>query len=250
MKKVLLILAGAFSLSGFAQTILLTDMTTTTALAPNDTIYLTTEAESDIHILIDIKNTGSTQNVYKVKREDILLNGTAYAYFCFGGECYVETVTVSPDATTLTPGQSATQIPGTFNALTAYLMESTTVGKSIVSYTVFNVADPNNDFRKVTIKYNYPKPVGIKETSKSISSFEIFPNPAKETAFVLLNSQKSFESSLVLFNSLGQAVYEKEIHITEGKNKIEMGVGNLQAGVYFASIKTSSGSVSKKIVVN
>ena len=219
------------------------------ALAPNATLYPTTSANGVESIIFDLKNTGSTTNVYIVKRYDVQLNTGASAYFCFAGNCYPDFTMTSPDADTLLPGQSASELPGLYKLLTTDLQEGPAVGQSIVKYTIKNVANAN-DTAQITLKYNYSPPVGLKESVKNLSSFELFPNPAKETTSIRINSPKVFETSVILFNSLGEVVYQKEVSINEGKNKIDMDLQNLPSGVYFATVKTAAGTLTKRLVIN
>lgn len=250
MKKVLFLIASVVSIGASAQSSLkLTNTHDNSTVNYNDTLYLTTEVESEIKVIFDLKNTGANQNVYTVMREDLLMNTGASAYFCFAGYCYPTSTTTSPDADTLGPNQSASGLSGDYKMLTTDLMEGSVIGKSIVRYNVINVNDANDKF-KFVIKYNYSKPVGIKENSKIFSSFEIFPNPANTTASILINSTKNFESNVIVVNSLGQTVFQTEVTVTEGKNKIDLNVGNLQAGVYFATVKTGNTTISKKLIVN
>jgi len=239
----------ALSANLFAQsTIQLKHVQESAVLAPNATVFVTTVAESNTKVDFDIKNTSANTQYYNAKRYDVILNTGASAYFCFAGNCYGDQTFVSPTSITLTAGQSASEIPGSFNILTSDLDEGQVVGLSVVKYTFINTANAS-DSVQVTIKYNGTT-VSVKEVAKTLSSFEIFPNPAKETASIRINSPKSVESTLSLFNSLGESVYQKVIAITEGKNKIDLNVENLPAGVYFASIKTGDSTISKKLIIN
>jgi hypothetical protein len=105
---------------------------------------------------------------------------------------------------------------------------------------------------QVVIKYTAaPSTVGIKESTKNLSSsFGVYPNPAKETTSIHVNAPKAMESTVQLFNSLGEVVYQKNINLVEGKNKIDMSLENLTSGVYFANLKTENSSLSKKLIVN
>lgn len=252
MKKNLVLLLAAFSASMVAQTTahLRYIEGGNTAVAANDIIYLTTKAFKTTAANIDITNTGSSTITYKVKRYDITLNNEADASFCFAGNCFPSATDVSPGGTTLNSGQSASEAPAdTYQMLTTDLLEGSTVGISHIKYTVFNSSNPS-DSVQFSIKYNVTAPVGIKENNKTLSSFDIFPNPAKETANIVVNSAKSFDSQLVVYNSIGSLVYQKQVSIVEGKNKIEVNVETLPAGIYFTSIKTAEATVTKRLVVN
>ncbi len=257
MKKSLLIIASFFCLKGFSQSsILLTNVTNTASpivLSPNGIVSATTAAASPKKIDFDVKNTSPATKTYHVKRYDIVLNAVAStstiadAYFCFGGNCYGSNVTLSLQSLTLTPGQSASELQGSYNMLTADLDEASAVGYSFIKYTVFNTANVS-DSVQISIKYNAP--AGVSElNNNALSSFEIFPNPATELTFLKVNSQKAMDAKVIVYNALGAIVSEQPVIISEGKNKLEISVNDLSSGVYFAQIRMENGAVTKKLVV-
>ncbi len=215
---------------------------------------MTTRTFSITDLTVDFKNNGATKNAYKVRRYDILLNKTgtadsAIAHFCFGGQCFMSSPSISPDADTLIPGKSASQLAGPNMMLDADLDEGGFVGLSIVKYTLFNTI-LSSDTVQFTIVYNGSKTItAIPESNLSLSSFEIFPNPVKDNAVLKVSSIHAFETTLLVYNALGAVVYEKEISLNEGKNKIELNFENLNSGIYFASLKSENGNIIKKIIV-
>ena len=215
MKKIIILAFATFSLTLFAQTSMrVTNITNTNSpvvIAANSDVYTTTHKYLLSDITFDIKNTSTTAtNTYVVKRYDIILNitslDTAKAHFCFAGSCFGVDAYVSPPLT-FTANQSASEMVGSNFVLDAELDEASSIGISQVKYTIMNTAN-HSDSLQFTLKYNYP--TGIKETNKTISSFEIFPNPANETTSILINSPKNVDTSILLFNSLGEVVYQKK----------------------------------------
>ena len=256
MKKIIILALATFSLNVTSQTsIQLTNITNTNSpviVSANSDVLVTTHAYQTKDVTFDIKNISSTtSNTYVVKRYDMLLNitslDTAKAHFCFAGSCFGVDTYVSPTLS-LIPNQSTSEIPGPNFILDAELDEASVVGLSHVKYTIMNIVT-HSDSLQFTVKYN-SNPTGIKETNGTNSSFEIFPNPAKEIASILINAPKNHESKLVLFNSLGEIVYQKDLSITEGKNKVDINIETLSSGVYFANIKTGGTTISKKLIVN
>ena len=250
MKKSILILCTALSTLTYSQTsILVSNYSTSLTLAPNATVNVSTTAGVTAKVDLDIKNISGSTKSYIAKRYNVLLNANASAYFCFAGGCYGDQTSVSPNSLTLTAGQSASNVSGTFNILTADLDEGPIAGSSIVRYTFLNELTPS-DSVQVTLVYNPAPPVGLKEITKNISSFEIFPNPAKETASLKVNSLISSQASVFVYNALGNVVYHKEVLINEGKNKIDINVEDFSPGVYFTSIKSGEITQSKKFIIN
>lgn len=253
MKKTILIVLTALTSAAFAQSSIQVKCAElqNTVISPNSVIYgFATVPEGNVKINFDVKNTSNATKTYIVKRYDATLNNQAEAYFCFAGQCYGASTYSSPYSLTLTAGQSASEIPGSFNIITTDLDEySNTIGISYVKYSVINVNN-TSDSLQFTIAYNVSSPVGVKETSKVFSSLEIFPNPAKEIATISISSARAFESTVSVYNALGEVVYSKPVSVSEGKNKVEINVEQLPSGVYFATLKNGNSSISKRLIVN
>lgn len=254
MKKTLLLIALGGTLTSLAQTgsFQLFNYTASNAsIAPNSTITATTIENDNTKVTIDVKNTTANTQNYHAKRYDVLLNSSgtiiAQAYFCFGGSCYGTTTYTSPSALTLSGGQSASSLTTQYQMLTTDLDETPVVGKSIVKYTVFNDAN-SNDSIQFTIYYN--KTLGIKSSKNELAQVELSPNPAVGSTTLKFNSVKSFETSITIINSIGQAVSEKKLQVLEGKNKVTLETDYLPAGVYFVSIGNGNAALTRKLVIN
>jgi hypothetical protein len=253
MKKSILILISLFCLKGLSQsTLLVTNVSSSVTVGANSIVLAATSAGSTTTLDFDITNTSSSTKSYKVKRYDVVLNSvaststSATTYFCFAGTCYASS-TYTSAAITLTANQSASQFTTTAQMLTTDLDEASAIGYSLVKYTFFNTTN-SNDTLQFTIKYNAV--LGVSEVgANSLSSLELFPNPASDVAVLKVNSQKAMDAKVIIFNALGAIVSEKPVSILEGKNKIEVNVNDLSSGVYFAQIKTANSAVTKKLVV-
>ena len=190
MKRSLLILLTVLCLKGFSQTsILVTNITNTAspaAMVANQIIANTTTFNATSTNDIDIKNTGSVTNVYKVKRYDVVKNTGAEPRFCFASQCYATAQMVSLQSITLTAGQSASEVQGTFQIITADLDETVAVGYSYIKYSVINTANAN-DSLQFSIKYNAP--AGFNElNANGLSGFELFPNRASDATVLKVSS--------------------------------------------------------------
>jgi hypothetical protein len=246
MKNFLLAVSSALCLTGFSQTsILLSNNGTAATIAPNAIIDLTTSPSANTNLTIDIKNTSGTQKSYNAKRYDVVLNAGADAYFCFAGTCYGPP-TYSAGPITLNSNQSASQLPGQYNMLIADLDEGPVVGVSLIKYTFVN-ASSNADSVQITLRYNSPN--GVTEKHDAVSALDIFPNPASETASLKITSGKPGLAGLTVYNALGAIVNDKQIILSTGKNKIDMDVESLPAGIYFVTVTTGSSAITKKFIV-
>jgi predicted solute-binding protein len=89
----------------------------------------------------------------------------------------------------------------------------------------------------------------VRENVKNVFSLEIFPNPAKESARITINASRASETSILLFNSLGEMLSEKNVSVREGKNTYPLDVSALPEGIYFVSIKSANSTTARKLVV-
>jgi hypothetical protein len=251
MKKILALLIAFFSINSFAQSsISLFSGTTTNVLAPNSVTQLNVGSFKNRKFDIDLKNTSATRNLYTVTRYDVLLNSGAIAYYCFGGSCYGAITIISPPMS-LGAGKRSSDTTlvdplAEFFMLTTDLDEGAVVGKSIVKYTFKNVAVAA-DSVQVTLTYNGT--IGFTNIEKSLSSFDVYPNPANTEIFLNVTSTKNEKTKVVVINSLGSQVKEKDVTLLEGKNSIDVDLSNLPSGIYFARIGNNNDASTRKFVI-
>jgi hypothetical protein len=99
------------------------------------------------------------------------------------------------------------------------------------------------------IKLNVVAITGLKNQELSASDISIFPNPSKNIFYIELRGQVLDENPIfTLQNSLGQIldIKSKET-ISNGHFKIDL--ENYHTGLYFLTIKTRKGVITKKILV-
>lgn len=80
------------------------------------------------------------------------------------------------------------------------------------------------------------------EYQESQAQIAVYPNPATEQVNIMSSEEIS---QIVVFNYLGQKVYEEVV----STNEYRMNVDNLNAGVYYIRIKTESGVTTQKVMV-
>jgi hypothetical protein len=80
----------------------------------------------------------------------------------------------------------------------------------------------------------------------SISTFEVFPNPASGQIQMKIFSLKKQETDIEVFNIIGKKVIEEKDTLLQGENAKCLNISALSNGIYFIRIL----GLSKKIVVN
>lgn len=91
----------------------------------------------------------------------------------------------------------------------------------------------------------------VKEVATTISSFEVNPNPATQTAQIKFTLQKNADIVLQLFNSEGQLVQDLyQGRCSKGENEIAIDVAGYSSGSYFVNINDGNKSHMIYLIVN
>lgn len=88
---------------------------------------------------------------------------------------------------------------------------------------------------------------GIKKND--LLSFDIYPNPANSDVNILLNASNNNTIKLSITNSIGQAVYTKQVLLNPGSTKFKIDTKDLASGVYFVIIDQGRNTVTKKLII-
>ena len=86
------------------------------------------------------------------------------------------------------------------------------------------------------------------EDLNSITTFELLPNPSEGQFKLHLELSEMTPSNIILYNSIGQTVYEEKLGPVKILNK-ELNFSNLPVGVYFMSLITENGLLETKHLV-
>lgn len=248
MKKILLIVSSLFvGLSNFdAQTsIQLTNNSTGNPITNNSVILEDVPTGGQSHVYIQLKNISSSSVTYAVKKIDITINSGADAYFCWGGQCFPTTTTITPSANyvTLTAGQ--VYAPQSF-----YYDENVAEGYSEVKYELYDVNN-TSDAVTFTFKFN-PTLASVRDNGNLFTSIsDVYPNPSVNKAQIIINSKvNANNASISITNALGSIVSVKNIELSAGKNNVQLDSENLNSGIYFATISSGNNKIVKKFTVN
>ncbi|MES2512825.1 MAG: T9SS type A sorting domain-containing protein [Bacteroidota bacterium] len=247
MKKLLLIVSSAFI--GFSNlsaqsSIELTNNSTGIPITNNSIIMEDVATGGQSHVYIQLKNVGSSAVTYAVKKYDVVINSGADAYFCWGGQCFPPTTTITPVANYVTLNAGEVYAPQSF-----YYDENVQEGFTEVKYELYDVSNPN-DAIVFTFKFNSLL-TSLKDNSALFSGVSgVYPNPAVSKAQVSVNSKVNMTSLVTITNALGSVVSTKHIELAAGKNIITLDAENLTSGIYFATIASDNTKIVKKFTIN
>lgn len=248
MKKLLLIASTAFLglTSLTAQTSMQLTNNSTGDPITNGSVFLEdVTVGNQSHVYIQLKNISSSSVTYAVKKTEVTLNPGADAYFCWGGQCFPASTTITPVANyvTLTAGQ--TYAPQSF-----YYDENNTTGFSEIQYQIYDVNN-TSDAINFTFKFN-PTLASVKDNNNILSSVsDVYPNPSANKAQIKVASKiNTNRASVSITNALGSLVSVKNIDLITGENNIQLDSESLNSGIYFATITSGNNKIVKKFVVN
>lgn len=91
-----------------------------------------------------------------------------------------------------------------------------------------------------------PNAIGIKEIKEETNSVKAYPNPAKDFLTIDLSEIIDKETSIKIYNSLGQIIFEEKKAESE---KIAITTSFLGKGIYFIQIKEKNKVSSKKVII-
>lgn len=78
----------------------------------------------------------------------------------------------------------------------------------------------------------------------------VFPNPSNGDFTMNVNIPNITSADMIIYNALGEAVLEKKIAIPSGGNNVDVDMNNQPEGMYLIKMKTTEGTITKKIVIN
>lgn len=90
--------------------------------------------------------------------------------------------------------------------------------------------------------------VGV-TANNSVKDMQVYPNPARNNAKVIIESTENSSAQLTVVNLLGQTVHSEQINIHAGTNVMNLDVSRYQNGFYLINIRTNTGSSTKKLIV-
>lgn len=75
-----------------------------------------------------------------------------------------------------------------------------------------------------------------------------YPNPTSDMLNIDIMNSNASEGKIVLYNTLGQVVFEKNVILSEGKVSEQLDLSNVAAGIYSLSFQTAEGNKVQKVV--
>lgn len=214
MKKILLSFVFAISLTlASAQSLSVSESTIST---------WGSAGEFELISYVNVTNNSGNDLDVRVKRiERNMTSGMANA-ICWV-QCYIPSVSVSPDIITIPAGGTATDFSG-------HLYPNGVTGNAVIDYVFY---DDNNPMDSVVLTVTYDV-YGVGLDEAAIHS-EVYPNPASDFILFDFNAAATDEIEISIFDMLGNQVISKPIDTMQSNAKID--VRELSNGAYFYQFK-------------
>lgn len=177
--------------------------------------------------------TNNTNRNLAVKVTSQILEQTpgSFSNFCWGINCYPPTVTTSPDAIALSPGQSN-------NSFKADYLPLETVGITKVKYCFFVDGSITDSVCTVVTFDTRPNSVSSRLAKAEMKAF---PNPATDVVSISFPATNN-NATIEVVNIIGKMVYEAPL--SEGTSSTRLNVKELPNGQYFVSVKEAGKRVA------
>jgi hypothetical protein len=114
------------------------------------------------------------------------------------------------------------------------------------AYTVTLTAINGNCSDEITFAIQIS--VSLEELS-GLTSIEMAPNPAENETTLSFNATNEQAVSVSVFDQLGKAVLVLEKEINHGLNTLAISTVQFENGMYFVTVHTATGSITRKLIV-
>jgi hypothetical protein len=90
-------------------------------------------------------------------------------------------------------------------------------------------------------------PLGIDEVNNSITSFNVYPNPASSSINLDFNLTESKKAGYKIYNTLGEEMITTDTkEAFAGLNNYKIDTGNLPEGIYFVKLILENGNIQTR----
>jgi hypothetical protein len=195
-------------------------------LANHEVINLAATSYEIIEVHLNVKNiAASTLNVKVKKIETSLISGSDNS-FCFAGQCYPPSTTVSSSTASIASNSFDTTFKADYSG-------NGVVGTTTVAYVFYDISKPSDS---VSVIMNFTTTVGVKEIIKSEASIsEAFPNPASNLLSFYYNLPKQTSlAKISIFNIIGENLATIDLNESNGKKSIN--IADFKEGIYFYTL--------------
>lgn len=208
----------SFSLTSISQNI-------SSSNYPDTIVGKYTEGIIEEHLIIT--NTGSASMSMHVYRNTIDMPGNTVNYYCWGPNCFPPTTSLSTDPVFLGSGKSD-------SSFVAYLEPNQEEGITLVEFSFFDELGSGDSLKLNLVFKTVPPPISVWELEKQNNLNSIYPNPAKDLAFMRYDVSSNVNANLEIYDLVGKKV--KSLNLASGSNNLLFSVNEFESGIYLCNL--------------
>ena len=99
------------------------------------------------------------------------------------------------------------------------------------------------------VKLTIPTWDNVSEAVNPMTDVNVYPNPVQDQLNVKINASQASEMNISIYNITGQKVMESNTTVCTGINERQVNVSELNAGIYFVTVKANGFENTMKFVV-
>lgn len=206
-------------------------------------------SDNEITYYLKVINIGGSSVSTKVRRTEVdVMSGTENTTCWVLCPSYVlagtQPILVSEFAATINPLD-------TNNTFAGHYKPSNQTGCSLIKYEWVEESNETNVYATIFIRFVH----GIANCTADIYSenkiynVSLYPNPTSDATTLLFNATAGGQTTIVIYNLLGEIVWSQNTTIVQGENRINLDLSGMSTGNYFVKINTSNSVITKKIEV-
>ncbi len=98
------------------------------------------------------------------------------------------------------------------------------------------------------INYSY-QTMGVEIIKIEESTFNLYPNPARQTLNISFSTSEPKTASIIIFNQMGQKLKTIKLgNVTLGNHEIAVDISILENGIYFLQLQVEKSIITKKFI--
>lgn len=125
-------------------------------------------------------------------------------------------------------------------------------GDDLCGYGVGNSATQgaytDNTIWAMKVVPNY-EGLNVNEAVNPMTNVNVYPNPVQDQLNIQINASQASEMNISIYNITGQKVMESNTNVYTGINERQVNVSELNAGIYFVTVKANGFENTMKFVV-
>ena len=111
------------------------------------------------------------------------------------------------------------------------------------TYSIFGLK-----VKSLLVYYNQSYTTGLEDGVSKIEDYALYPNPTNYNSNLEVICKIASKATISISDLSGKIINQQMVYLNEGKNKTELDVQNLKAGIYLVSVKGQGVNIIEKLI--